>query len=108
MSAGGGSEWCACADGPAACQQPFCPYYQYVVELLGRRWLGAILRALMSGITRFSALSNTIPDGSDRMVSERLKDASADRISAHAQGPRAQASHGGHLGLGGRMGTTTV
>ncbi len=74
MSAGGGSEWCACADGPAACQQPFCPYYQYVVELLGRRWLGAILRALMSGITRFSALSNTIPDVSDRMVSERLKE----------------------------------
>lgn len=65
---------CACVDSPAGCQQPFCPYYQYVVELLGRRWLGAILRALLSGVTRFTALSNTIPDLSDRMLSERLKE----------------------------------
>jgi DNA-binding HxlR family transcriptional regulator len=65
--------WCACPAGPAGCQQPYCPYYHYVVELLGRRWAGAIVRALMSGVTRFSALADTIPDLSDRMLSERLK-----------------------------------
>jgi len=66
--------WCACPGGPAGCQQPYCPYYQYVVELLGRRWAGAIVRALLAGVTRFSALAATIPDLSDRMLSERLKE----------------------------------
>jgi DNA-binding HxlR family transcriptional regulator len=66
--------WCACPGGPAGCQQPYCPYYQYVVELLGRRWAGSIVRALLAGVTRFSALAATIPDLSDRMLSERLKE----------------------------------
>jgi DNA-binding HxlR family transcriptional regulator len=44
------------------------------VELLGRRWAGAIVRALMSGVTRFSALADTIPDLSDRMLAERLRE----------------------------------
>jgi DNA-binding HxlR family transcriptional regulator len=74
MSAETQSTWCACPDGPAGCLQPYCPYYQYVVELLGRRWAGAIVRALLSGVTRFSALADTIPDLSDRMLSERLKE----------------------------------
>ena len=65
---------CACPGGPAGCQQPYCPYYQCVVELLGRRWAGCIVRALLAGVTRFSALAATIPDLSDRMLSERLKE----------------------------------
>lgn len=74
MSAVNQTPWCACPAGPAGCQQPYCPYYQYVVELLGRRWAGAIVRALMAGVTRFSVLAATIPDLSDRMLSERLKE----------------------------------
>lgn len=74
MSAETLPHWCACPDGPHGCQQPYCPYYQYVVELLGRRWAGSIVRALLSGVTRFSALADTIPDLSDRMLSERLKE----------------------------------
>jgi DNA-binding HxlR family transcriptional regulator len=65
---------CDCATGPADCTQPFCPYYQYVAELLGRRWMAAILRALFSGRTRFSEFATIIPSISDRMVSERLKE----------------------------------
>ena len=52
----------------------FCPDYHHAVELIGRRWTGAILRAMMSGVNRFSDLSTTIPGLSDKMLSERLKE----------------------------------
>ncbi len=52
----------------------FCPHYMRAVELIGRRWTGAILRALLSGVERFSDLADTIPGLSDRMLSERLKE----------------------------------
>jgi DNA-binding HxlR family transcriptional regulator len=54
----------------------FCPYYHQATELIGRRWTGAILRALRSGVHRFSDLTASIPDLSDRMLSERLKGSS--------------------------------
>jgi len=54
--------------------QAFCPYYRHAVELIGRRWTGAILRAMLFGVTRFSDLAETIPGVSDRMLSERLKE----------------------------------
>ena len=71
---------CACPEGPAACSQPFCPYFHVAVELIGRRWTGAILRALMRGVTRFGDLAETIPDLSDRMLSERLKELESEGI----------------------------
>jgi DNA-binding HxlR family transcriptional regulator len=52
----------------------FCPAFHQAVELIGRRWTGAILRAMMSGVTRFSELSATVPGLSDKMLSERLKE----------------------------------
>jgi DNA-binding HxlR family transcriptional regulator len=52
----------------------FCPQYHQAVELIGRRWTGAILRALMSGLTRFNELAAAIPGLSDRMLAERLKE----------------------------------
>jgi DNA-binding HxlR family transcriptional regulator len=53
--------------------QAFCPYYHRAVELIGQRWTGAILRAMLFGVSRFSDLTETIPGLSDRMLSERLK-----------------------------------
>ena len=55
-------------------QSPFCPRYQRTVELIGRRWTGAILRALFSDVSRFSDLCLTVPGLSDRMLAERLKE----------------------------------
>lgn len=54
--------------------EAFCPYYREAVELIGRKWTGVILRALLVGVARFSDLRTTIPDLSDRMLSERLKE----------------------------------
>ncbi len=59
---------------------PFCPKYQRTVELIGRRWTGAILRALFSGVTRFSDLCLTVPGLSDRMLAERLKELEVEGI----------------------------
>jgi DNA-binding HxlR family transcriptional regulator len=58
----------------------FCPYYQRAVELLGRRWTGAIVRALLSGATRFVDVAAAIPGVSDRLLSERLKELEAEGI----------------------------
>src|SRR3989304_8868711 len=58
----------------------FCPYYHRAVELIGRRWTGAILRAMLVGVSRFSDLTETIPGLSDRMLSERLKELEAEGL----------------------------
>src|SRR5215211_2656837 len=61
---------------------PFCPVFHRAVELIGRRWTGAIVRALLLGTSRFSELTETIPELSDRMLSERLKELEAEGIVA--------------------------
>lgn len=71
---------CACPEGPATCSQLFCPYFHVTVELIGRRWTGAILRALLRGVSRFGDLAAAIPDMSDRMLSERLKELESEGI----------------------------
>jgi DNA-binding HxlR family transcriptional regulator len=53
---------------------PFCPRYHYAVELIGRRWTGAIVRMLLAEPRRFAELGTSIPDLSDRMLAERLRE----------------------------------
>lgn len=53
---------------------PFCPRYHYAVELIGRRWNGAIVRMLLAEHRRFAELAASIPDLSDRMLAERLRE----------------------------------
>jgi len=52
----------------------FCPSYHHAVELIGRRWTGAILRALLTDVRRFNELVAAVPGLSDRMLAERLKE----------------------------------
>ena len=58
----------------------FCPKYHRAVELIGRRWTGAILRALLSDVSRFSEICEIVPGLSDRMLAERLKELEAEGI----------------------------
>jgi DNA-binding HxlR family transcriptional regulator len=51
-----------------------CPRYHHAVELLGRRWAGAVVRLLLGGPLRYNELRGRIPDISDRMLAERLKE----------------------------------
>ena len=58
----------------------FCPRYRRAIELVGRRWTGAVLRVLLAGPTRFSDITCTVPGLSDRLLSERLKELEAEGI----------------------------
>ncbi|MGO9901899.1 MAG: winged helix-turn-helix transcriptional regulator [Solirubrobacteraceae bacterium] len=56
-----------------------CPLYHEAVELVGRRWTGAIIRVLMDvdGPMRFSEIGQSVPELSDRLLSERMKELEA-------------------------------
>jgi DNA-binding HxlR family transcriptional regulator len=65
----------------------FCPYYHRAVELIGKRWSGAIVRALLAGAERFTDLTAAIPGLSDRLLSERLKELETEGIVARTVVP---------------------
>jgi DNA-binding HxlR family transcriptional regulator len=57
-----------------------CRLYHRAIELVGKRWTGAILLVLMDGPLRFSEIRQLVPDLSDRLLSERLKELEAEDI----------------------------
>ncbi len=61
-------------------REPCCSLYHRAVELVGKRWTGAILLVLMDGPLRFSEIKQLVPELSDRLLSERLKELEAENI----------------------------
>jgi DNA-binding HxlR family transcriptional regulator len=79
------------AAGPPG--DPCCPHYHAAVELIGRRWNGAIVDVLLRAPQplRFTDLSAGVPDISDRLLAQRLKQLAHDGIlqrSGDASQPR--------------------
>src|SRR3954451_17572330 len=69
--------------GPTAveCSRPACcSLYHHAIELVGKRWTGAILLVLMAGPLHFSVIRQLVPELSDRLLSERLKELEAEGI----------------------------
>ena len=60
---------------PACCSQ-----YHQAIELVGKRWTGAIVAVLLDGPARFSEIKECVPDLSDRLLSERLKELESEGI----------------------------
>jgi DNA-binding HxlR family transcriptional regulator len=58
----------------------FCPDFHRAVELIGRRWSGAIVREMLAGTTRFTDLHDAIPEISDRMLCARLRELEAEGV----------------------------
>jgi DNA-binding HxlR family transcriptional regulator len=58
-------------------QNNLCPLFESAFGILGKKWTGLILRVLSDGPKRFSDLSGTICNMSDRMLIERLKELEA-------------------------------
>lgn len=58
---------------PALIDDEACRAFQDVVELIGRRWIGAILLALARGHSRFGDIRAQVDGLSDRLLSQRLK-----------------------------------
>ena len=59
---------------------PCCRLYHRAVELVGKRWSGAILLVLLDGPLHFSGIRQLVPELSDRLLSERLKELEAEGI----------------------------
>jgi DNA-binding HxlR family transcriptional regulator len=62
------------ARGTRIADSRFCPRFHHAVELIGRRWSGAIINAMLSGPQCFNELLATIPGLSDRLLTERLRE----------------------------------
>jgi DNA-binding HxlR family transcriptional regulator len=55
-----------------------CPHYHEAVEMIGRRWTGVIVAILIeNGPMRFSEIAHAVPEMSDRLLSERMKELEA-------------------------------
>jgi DNA-binding HxlR family transcriptional regulator len=54
--------------------RPLCRQFHQAVELIGRRWNGAIVFVLQPGPARFCELRASIPGITDRMLTERLQE----------------------------------
>jgi DNA-binding HxlR family transcriptional regulator len=53
---------------------PVCPDFRVAIELIGRRWAGAILWALADRPHYFAELTIAVPGLSDRLLSRRLRE----------------------------------
>lgn len=51
-----------------------CPHFHAAIELIGKRWTGAIVCALTERPMRFGELGKVVPGLSDRLLSQRLRE----------------------------------
>jgi DNA-binding HxlR family transcriptional regulator len=65
---------------PACDRAVCCSLYHHAIELIGKRWTGAILLVLMDGPCHFSQIRALVPEISDRLLSERLKELESEAI----------------------------
>src|SRR5882762_5398222 len=57
-----------------------CPRYEHAIQILGKRWTGLLLNALMEGPRRFCELTLIVDGLSDRVLSDRLRELEAEGI----------------------------
>jgi DNA-binding HxlR family transcriptional regulator len=57
-----------------------CDRYTHAVDILGRRWMGLVLRALLAGPRRFNELLAAIPGISDPLLTQRLRELEAEGL----------------------------
>jgi len=72
-----------------------CPHFHEAVELVGRRWTGAVLFSLIGGPRYFRDLAATVPGISDRLLSRRLRELEAEGLVEREvhDGPPARVSY---------------
>ncbi|MFB5664315.1 winged helix-turn-helix transcriptional regulator [Alteribacillus sp. HJP-4] len=51
-----------------------CPKFEAAFDILGKRWIGVLIRVLGSGPMRFNEIGERIPEISKKMLTERLKE----------------------------------
>jgi len=58
-----------------------CLHYRRAVELVGKRWTGAIILVLLDGPLHFCEVKQLVPELSDRLLSARMKELEAEGIA---------------------------
>lgn len=62
-------------------QFTLCPKFEQTFSILGKRWNGLIIDVLLEdGTQRFGELATKIPNLSDRVLAERLKELELNKI----------------------------
>jgi DNA-binding HxlR family transcriptional regulator len=61
-------------------ERAVCESFQRAAELVGKRWVPQIVWVLIDGPRRYSALRDAIPEISDTLLSERLRELEAAAI----------------------------
>lgn len=59
---------------PGAETRVVCPRFHAAIELIGKRWSGAIIWSLADGPLRYGDLKRAVPGLSDRLLSQRLRE----------------------------------
>ena len=59
---------------PSVIDGEACDGFQTTLEIVGKRWTGAILMAIAMGAHRFGEVLHTVDGLSDRLLSQRLKE----------------------------------
>jgi DNA-binding HxlR family transcriptional regulator len=57
-----------------------CPRFHRAVELIGRRWTGAIVQVLLARPHRFIELKDAVPGISERLLVQRLRELDAEGL----------------------------
>jgi DNA-binding HxlR family transcriptional regulator len=57
-----------------------CKRYEQAIQLLGKRWTGLILDALMEGPQRFCEMTAAVEGLSDRVLSDRLRELESEGV----------------------------
>lgn len=68
-------------------ERAVCESFQRAAELVGKRWVPQIVWVLLDGPRRYSMLRDAIPEISDTLLSERLRDLEAAGIVTRAVTP---------------------
>lgn len=61
-------------------RHPTCSRFHHAVELIGRRWNGAILRAVFDGRHHYADIKGAVAGLSDTMLTQRLRELDAEGI----------------------------
>ncbi len=62
------------------CKAQVCSRFHHAVELIGRRWSGAIISCMLAGPQCFNEFLAAVPGLSDRLLTERLRELEAEGL----------------------------
>ena len=70
-------------------QKMICPKFERTFAFLGKKWIGLIIDVLLDGPRRFKDIASAIPEVSDRVLVERLKELEKEGIVMRTVDPDA-------------------